>query len=187
MFLIRRLEHDFLAILYVYPTLFSKFAIRLLFRPRLMFSRDEFQVHLFSGTEATPNGSAAYADLDDQVKINRAPPKSVPDDTPTALPAALVDPPLAEPAVEAQPEMEEEATAEEDATDGGVQHNTASSDLPKPQDGETDLPGKYRRIDRTAVMKISPKMGLGYVVLIIIQAFLNTFIVAGVFWSLPVR
>ena len=137
---------------------------------------------MFSGTEATPNGSAAYADLDDQVKINRAPPKSVPDETP----AALVNPPLAEPAVEAQPEMEEEETAEEEATDGGVQPNTAS-DLPKPQDGETDLPGKYRRIDRTAVMKISPKMGMGYVVLIIIQAFLNTFIVAGVFWSLPVR
>ena len=96
-------------------------------------------MHLFSGTEATPNGSADYADLDDQVKINRAPPKSIPDETPTAL----VDPPLAEP-VEAQPEMEEEATAEEEATDGGVQSTTAF-DLPKPQDEETDLPGKYSR------------------------------------------
>ena len=97
---------------------------------------------MFSGTEATPNGSAAYADLDSQVKINRAPPKSVPDETPTTLLA--VDPPLAEPAVEAQPEIEEEATAEEEGTDGGAQHNT-TSDLPKPQEEETDLPGKYRR------------------------------------------
>ena len=100
------------------------------------------RLYLFSGTEATPNGSAAYADLDDQVKINRAPPKSVPDETPTALLA--VDPPVAEPAVEAQPETEEEATTEEEGTDGGAQHNTAS-DLPKPQEEETDLPGKYRR------------------------------------------
>ena len=80
---------------------------------------------MLSGTEATPNGSAAYADLDDQLKINRAPPKLVPDETPAAV---VVKPPVAEP-VEPQPKMEEEAMEE----DGGDRVSDAEDQLFDPK------------------------------------------------------